>query len=120
MQKNIIIGAIILIVGVIGTIWYFSLNDGKKWLLFNKNDAEIYAKKLLAADKNIATPDKFVDYVIVANKHYVIFTPHSNPYISLGYFPKSHPKDYEKEVSKLEWIPIQKGWYQHKSITEKL
>lgn len=82
------------------------LDDDDRWLLIHGESAEAYAKALLRGDRGYDLSDRFIDYVVITENGYVMFSRHGHHDTVYAYNPSgTAPTD------QFDWISIGDNWF---------
>ncbi len=100
----------ILLLLSLSTLYVFFMDEPQRWFLFHEEDAEIYARELLGDKAGAKGADRFIDYVVIANKGYVTFYKHGGGTL-YGFFPDNEPKNYKVLENKNRWQLLDDHWY---------
>lgn len=102
-------------VGLIGSIvvYWITIGDARRWLLFNEAIAESHAAALLKGDTGAAQPDALLDVQISTYSSWVLFSPHDEGHaLILAYSPHKVPEPLSSNGALLKWRRVKQSWYE--------
>lgn len=113
MKKMFIFAIILGMLAVLGWGYWKSLDDARRWLLFNEKLAEKHAVSLLKGDTHTKLPDELIDVQISTYPGWVLFSPHTGDHsFILAYAPGKRPAPLAADGELRQWQQVNKNWYE--------
>ena len=91
-------------------LFFILVDENQRWILFNSKQASEYAEKVLN-DNNTKNNSDFIDYVIVKENDYVLFSKPPNHEYIYGYFPNKNADIFKTDKQEFKWKHLSGKWY---------
>lgn len=113
MKKMLIFVVILGVLAALGLGYWKSLDDARRWLLFNEKFAEKYGASLLKGETHAALPDELIDVQISTYPGWVLFSPHTEGHsFVLAYAPGKKPEPLAVDGALRQWRRVNGNWYE--------